>query len=446
MQKKNIITAATIALIVIVASYILTAGSFSHVSVEGNCATVTINFMMPMDQSSFEESISVTPAFSPSEDILIETEWINENTVQLTLTETGVIRGQTVRLSINKANTQLSFLKKNKRINMDFKSEIEIVAPTERVLVASDNSFEVTFNTPIHADTLRKYTQATASFKIEAIHNSKLNGTSTSEATTFKFTPETTLENDQEYTILFKEGLTSSSKQILENDLSISIVTDKEPIISSITPPNNSNWIGIFPKIVITSDTPIQEAYLYTEEGIIQGQLIGEKKAIFYFWEVLKPDTSYSTEVQIISPTGEKSERYPLNFTTVPIKEDRIWMTIHLGQPSKISVYEGQEIIREIVCTIGMEISPTQMGTYYVLEKGDSYYNNETKEGANSWLQLSEGLIIHAILRDEYWKVIEECEEILGSPMPGETIMVSEEDGIWLFDNIGLDTMVIVLN
>ncbi|OON91184.1 MAG: hypothetical protein ATN34_00250 [Epulopiscium sp. Nele67-Bin002] len=128
MQKKNIITAATIALIVIVASYILTAGSFSHVSVEGNCATVTINFMMPMDQSSFEESISVTPAFSPSEDILIETEWINENTVQLTLTETGVIRGQTVRLSINKANTQLSFLKKNKRINMDFKSEIEIVA------------------------------------------------------------------------------------------------------------------------------------------------------------------------------------------------------------------------------------------------------------------------------------------------------------------------------
>ncbi len=446
MYKKETVIAATIALFVIVAIYILTAGSFSHISVEGNQAVVTINFMTSMNKDTFLDNVVITPAFSNSGDILVETEWVNDNTVQIKLTEMGEIRGQTVRLSIESASTQFSFWKKTKKLTIDFKSDISIVEPLQPLLVASDNSFEITFNTPILADTLRRYTEATADFKIEAANNSKLNGTSTSEATTFKFTPEAPLENDCEYTVTFKEGLIANSKQILDHDIQIVIVTDKEPIISSISPPNDSNWIGIYPKITITSDTPIQEANLYTGEGIIQGQLASDYKAIFYFHELLKPDTAYQTEIQIVSPTGEKSKKYPLNFTTVPINEDRIWMSLHIGQPSKIVVYEGQEVMKEIICSVGTDILATQKGTYYIIEKGDSYYNNATKEGANSWITLSEGLIIHAILRDEYWKVIEEYEEILGSPMPGETVMVSEEDGIWLFDNIAYDTMVIVLN
>ncbi|OON98717.1 MAG: hypothetical protein ATN35_03830 [Epulopiscium sp. Nele67-Bin004] len=446
MHRKDVVIFATIALFFVVSTYILSFGSISDITVEGSKAEIIINFILPMDQDTFLENVTVTPAFSNPEDIQVEVRWIDDHIVALEVTELGDIKGQTVKIEIDKAPTQYAPISKHKTIMIDFKTEIEVVAPTEKLIIATDHTFEVEFNTPIKIDTLRRYIDSEHEFEIEAINTTRLNSTSTAESTIFKFTPVTNMENNREYVITFKAGLISSSGDILDSDQYVTLETDKKPQISKITPPNDSNWIGIYPKVSITSDTTIQEAYLYVNDKTIVGQIIDEHRAVFYFNNLLSADTLYEAQVQIVSPTGEKSDKYDVHFTTVPIKEDRIWIAIHMGEESKVVVYRGQNVIKQSIASIGTNINKLQMGTYYVLEKGESFYDSVTKRGASNWLKLSEGLTIHGVYRDEYWNVLDYSESQLGKPQYGSSIILPEDMANWLVDNIAVDTMVVILD
>ncbi|OOB80142.1 MAG: hypothetical protein BEN19_06460 [Epulopiscium sp. Nuni2H_MBin003] len=442
MHKKIVYIISCIFLCVVVAMYILSSVSVVQTVVEADNAFVTINFITPMEQANFDEHIKIVPAFADPEDINIQTKWINENTLALLVTETGDIKGQNVDLIISNADSTYPFINKNRTIHISFDSTIQVLEPTEQILIASDNSFEVHFNTPIALDSIQKYLQSEAAFDIEPLNSSKI--TEDLEATKFKFTPKTELENNKLYSIVFKKGLTSSSNNILEQSIEIQVLTDQEPTISKISPENDSKWVGLYPKISITAEVPIKEANLHTQNGVLSGEVISDYKAVFYYDDILTPSTYYENYIQIISHSGEKSKMYPLNFNTVPVKDDRIWITITQEEPSMLRVYQGQTVVREIGCSMGEDISAYQKGTYYVLEKGETFLEPTQKIGANKYLTLSEGIVIHGPKRDEYWNIIESSISQLGHKQTGDNVVISEEDSIWLFENIPYDTMVIV--
>ncbi|ONI43391.1 hypothetical protein AN641_10245 [Candidatus Epulonipiscioides gigas] len=443
-NQRNVTIVASIIVFILSTMYIISSLSVVHINIKGSSAVVTINFFMPMDKEKFSESISILPAFSQSDDIDMQIQWRNNNTVELLLTEIGDIKGQEIRLEINNAKTTLAFINKDKTIEFSFNSKIKVIEPKEALLIATDNSILVSFNTPINLNSLKKYITLDAQCNIEPQNSSKLSKKGQADSTIFKFTPTQELENAKPYNIVFNKGLIAVSKEILQEDIKVQILTDKEPVITKILPENNSHWIGLYPKISITSDMPIKEAKLYVNDIILDGNIIGDYKAIFYFDNILKPNTQYNTNIVVLTPSGQKSLQYLLNFKTVPINDDRIWIIIESGQLHKLTVYQGQKLIKQMICSIGANITKYQKGTYYIIEKGDTFYDSMKKIGANNYVILSEGILIHGLKRDSYWNIQESSEIGLGAPQSGDNIILSEEDAKWLLENIPEETMVIL--
>ncbi|OON96224.1 MAG: hypothetical protein ATN36_06160 [Epulopiscium sp. Nele67-Bin005] len=451
LTKKNVIMLFSVAVACVILAYILTLRTITHVQVDGQKAVVTINFMTPINQEKFEEHLNVTPAFSAPHMIETNIFWINENSVQLVFEEFGDIEGQQVRVEINKAPSTWFGLNKSLTLDFNFKAPIEIVNPKpnpetkiEEVLIASDSSFEIEFNTPIMVSELQKYLECDAEFAITALNNNKLlNSHSVESATYFKLTPITQLENDRDYLITLKRGMHSESGVMLDEDEEILVKIAKEPLIAKTSPAHESKWIGLYPKITIYSDEPMVEAVLYVNDKVYKGELENDYRAVIYFDKVLDADTLYEAKAQITSPTGEKSRLTPLTFRTVPINEDRIWINITTSENRDVvRIYEGQKVIKEIESVVTGTQNEKPKGTFYVLEKGDSFYDHSLERGANSWIKLSEDIVIHGVWRDEDWEITTMLDWVVNENKGH--IVVSEEEAVWIYENVPLDSLVII--
>ena len=107
-------------------------------------------------------------------------------------------------------------------------------------------------------------------------------------------------------------------------------------------------------------------------------------------------------------------------------------------------VYQGTQEIKRIQCSGGAPKSPTAKGTFYIKDKGDKYFSETEKEGANYWLTLSEGLRIHGMSRNEHWEIKMNVLNRLGEGQTKGNVVMREEDALWLYNNLPLDTMVVI--
>lgn len=442
--NKNLFSLAIITVIFLSIMFFLREYNLKWVQVKENTATVTINFLFPMNKDKFEESIKIQNSVPNADQFTCQLEWKTDTTVQIIIKETSDIKGQKIWLQIDSAPTTIWGLKKNANIDIQFKSPVAIINPLEEFLISTEQAFEVHFNTPMSKKTLNKYLQSDASFYIDEAKITLPNGNQVIDHTKFIFRPKKPLENGRKYILSFRKGMPSESGTMLSDNISIVLQTDIKPQINEVYPQTGSKWIGLYPKILLETNTKIKNAYIFVEGQKIQGKLVGEQRAEFLLDKVLKPNTTYNMQLQVEAPTGELSELKEISFTTVPINDTRIWVEVVLGDRQEIVIYKGNNPIKTIVCSGGSTKTPTPLGTYYILEKEEKYFDDVKNEGANAWLRLSEGVKLHGLPRDEYWNIKQRIANNLGSAQTNGDIVVEDEDAVWLYNYLPVDTMVIV--
>ncbi|MGL4799653.1 MAG: L,D-transpeptidase [Cellulosilyticaceae bacterium] len=443
-QTKTLFGIAVTVVLLALTLFLLRDFNIVWTKVNEDHAKVTINFLIPMAKDKLEEAIHIKSNKLYNGHFTSQIQWDGPHTCTILIEETGDIQGQNITLLIDNAPTLYKGISKNASIPIQFKSPIQILEPTEELLITTDKPFYVQFNTPMDEHTLSKNLQSDAQFYIEALKRTDEQGRQYKDETTFMFTPKTKLENNHNYLLSFRKGMPSKAGNLLDETIQLGVKTDELPLIERVIPKDGSKWVGLYPRITVESETPLEAAYLELDGELLQGIVKNEYRVDFYPSVMLKPDKTYNASVQIQAHSGELSKKEEVSFTTVPLPANRIWVEVFTGNNQELRVYEGEKEIKRFVCSGGSKTTPTPVGTYYLQEKGESYYDQEAREGANYKMVLSEGIIVHGMSRDEHWQLKQGTYNRLGEGQTKGKIILKEEDALWLYEHLPVDAMIII--
>lgn len=400
-------------------------------------SVVTINFFTPMKQKEFEEHIRILGKREDNNEFNYSVEWINNQVVEIKLYENSQIKGQEIQLLIQNAPTQLGKLTKSIRVNVQFKTHVEILSPTSEILISSTNPFIVQFNTPMNLGQMSKYLQCDTKFNITPYEETLSTGEKLIDDTKYLFTPEKSLDNGKKYVLVFKAGMASKGGTLLENDQIVMLKVDERPSIIKTYPMDGDKWIGLYPKITLQSKEPITGAMAKINNQLIKGELTDQYHACFMLDDLLKPEVDYQIDFQIQVASGETSEVKTVKFTTTTIKNNRFWLDIRCKKGPAIYCYQGNQIVKVIPCQISDLKNGIQKGTYYLEGKAEVYENNTQHVGANYWMMINETFGIHGLLRNSYW-------ELLQANIKSKNIIISDEDAEWLYEKVNYQTMIVI--
>lgn len=439
-MKKNhqlIYLISIIASLILIGLWSVKYFNLSWVESTEQYSTVTINFFVPMNQNEFEKHIQLLSQRDDNDQFSYTLNWINNQVVEIKLYENNQIKGQKIKLLIEKAPTQIGQLTKSAKVIVQFKTKIEILSPTSEILVSSTNPFIVQFSTPMNLDQLNKYLQCDAKFSITPYVTTLPTGEKTTDDTKYLFTPQKPLDNGKKYVLLFKSGMRSKGGTLLQNDQLIMLQVDKRPTILKTYPTDGDKWIGLYPRFTLQSKEPIKTAVAKVNNEVIRGILTDQNHAYFLLNNLLQPETSYQVDFKIEVASGETSEITSVHFTSTTIKNNRFWLDIRCKKGQSIYCYQGSQVVKVIPCQIALGNELPQRGTYYLQGKTEVYENNAQHMGANYWMMINDSFGIHGTLRDAYW-------EPFTTEVKNKNIVISEEDAAWLYERVSYQTMIVI--
>ena len=402
-------------------------------------AKVTINFLIPMAQDELQSHLSVESERDDSTQFRYSAKWLSPQIVEIHLSEENAIKGLKVRLCVNDAPTKWRGITKTEKIPIQFIAPIKVNEANTSTLIASNDSFMLTFNTPIKAKELSRYLSSEADFNVSPYKSEKH-----AEQTSFLLTPQKPLENGKKYQIIIKKGVKACSGMMLEEDVKIDVLVDQKPTLTQTYPGANDKWIGLYPKITFSTKQPITEAIAKINNETLKAELVDPHHGYFLLDKLLSPNTVYQMQIQLKAPSGERSEIYTIPYSTTSVNNDRAWLLISCSNEKCIKYYEGTTCVKTFVCGIGREIKTKDLGTYYLQGKSDVYENYVLKEGANYWLPLNDQMGIHGYTRTSEWQINEEKMQDIGGKTDGKNIILSDEDAGWLYEKVNAQTMVII--
>ncbi|MBE6023474.1 MAG: hypothetical protein E7231_09605 [Cellulosilyticum sp.] len=398
---------------------------------------VTINFLIPMEQDQLKEHIQLRGTRENQTAFNYSIKWLNKQVVELKFEEQNELKGQKIKLIIGAAPTQFKGLSKSATIPLQFKTDIELLEPTNKLLVSSTHAFVIAFNTPVSMQQINKYLQCETRFDIKPFEIATSAGESFTDDTRFLLTPKSALENGKNYILIIKAGMRAKCGTFLKQDQIIQLEVDQKPTINKTYPIDGDKWIGLYPRILLESKEEVAQVYAMINNQPLKGTLVDSKHAYFILDELLKPETAYELKFQVQVSSGEVSESKVIHFTTTTLEQKRFWMDIHLGKEKQICCYEGTKCIRKIPCQYTQNKNAYLLGTYYLQGKAEVYEDNSNYLGGNYWMIISDKLGIQGDLRDSYWQPSNQFNK-------AKNIIISDEDAAWLYGKIATDTMIIV--
>lgn len=411
-------------------------GHFSWTETNTSYAKVTVNFLFPMEQSTFEEHLFITEVNENQDQFNYSITWLNNHTAEIVLTENNALKGQKVNLVIMKAPTLYQGIVKSLNLPIQFKADIKLVEPSAELLISSTNSFLVVFNTPVTVTQVNKYIQSEIPFSIKSFTSDET--AQYAKDTCFLLTPEEPMENGKTYTFYIKAGMRSKAGTFLQEDQVIQLKVDEKPSIKKTYPNDGDKWIGLYPHITVESKEEVIKMTATLNGTSLKGKLIDATHAYFVLDQLLKPETEYELVFQAQVASGEMSDAKKVHFSTTTIDKNRIWLDIRMTK-NQIKCYEGTQCIKTLVFRKGFKNNAQRYGTYYLKGKTEIYEDRELHLGGNFWMMITDELGIQGSLRGDDWKP---STDIKHAP----NLILSDENAKWLYDIITSDTMVIIRN
>lgn len=433
--NNKIFKVSLIGIIILLMAWFIREFNLPKVTINEGGANVQINFILPMNQESFNEKISIFPDISGTDFDCITT-WESNRKVLLKISEKSGIRGQKVHLVIKNAETELPFIKKNANIPIQFQEIPKIISLSQIKNIPTQDPIIVKFNTPMKRANINSYIASDTEFEIMPVVGGGY--------CQWRLTPKIPLESNKKYILSFRKGMPAISGLSLEKDEIITLETASKPEIVGVTPKDKERWIGLYPLVILESSEAIGKATIEIAGEIVEGKIKDEKWAEFTLPKVLDFETTYKVEASLVSVYGEKSEPYKFNFTTIPLEEDRLWVEVILKEEHKVIVYKGREQIRVMPCSGGTVETPTVLGTYFLQDRGTKFFARKISEGANNWVRIHGNYLFHGLPRDKDWVISKEAEAKLGYAASHGCIRLREIDAQWFYDKVPENTMVII--
>lgn len=410
------------------------------VDVKGDIANIRVNFLVPMNQVGIEENINVK-SFVPNSKVQCDLKWENPNRLNIILKELSDLKGQKVIFKVRSAKSKFPLFSKSFSISVQFQTEPKLLSIENEKNIPTEGPVILKFNTPMDHKDINKYIQSDISFDIEP-YEFEDNGKHI-DYSRWKLYPKEKMKNESNYLILIKGGLKAQCGHILKEDVQKQIHTASKPKIIKTIPKQSARWIALYPKITAEMDEELSEAII-TIEGVKQKVKINGNKLEFLPHEILEPEQEYEVSIQGVSKYGEKTDPYILNFTTMPLNKDELWVEVVLKENHEVLIHKGDEIIKKMPASGGIPDQPTVLGTFFIQDRGPSFFSERFKEGATYWVRIIDQYLFHSIPRDVHWNVMESELKKIGKPASHGCIRLLEQDAKWFYDNIPQGTMVII--
>ncbi|WP_426350899.1 L,D-transpeptidase family protein [Alloiococcus sp. CFN-8] len=101
-------------------------------------------------------------------------------------------------------------------------------------------------------------------------------------------------------------------------------------------------------------------------------------------------------------------------------------------------------LLKSYLCSTGKESYETPKGVFTMNgDRGDSFVNNEYKDGAKYWTRFNGVYLFHSVTYDVDFKDIK--DSILGEPRSHGCVRLKDEDAKWIYENLQKGTTVIVV-
>lgn len=130
-----------------------------------------------------------------------------------------------------------------------------------------------------------------------------------------------------------------------------------------------------------------------------------------------------------------------------PTLEAGDWLDVALAD-QRVYIKRGAETLYTMYCSTGAATSPTPTGTYYIqAERGESFYNEKSGEGANYWVSWKNHgeYLFHSVPVDKNGQYIESEAAQLGKVSNSHgCIRLSIADAKWLYETVQQGMKVVI--
>ncbi|MFV0558341.1 MAG: L,D-transpeptidase [Enterococcus sp.] len=128
-----------------------------------------------------------------------------------------------------------------------------------------------------------------------------------------------------------------------------------------------------------------------------------------------------------------------------PTLQQGDWLDVSIAD-QRVYIMRDEKVLYTMLCSTGAPDSPTPTGTFQIqAERGDSFFNASSGEGANYWVSFKDhGIyLFHSVPVDENGEYIEEEAELLGKEAISHgCIRLSVADAKWFYENAIYDMRV----
>lgn len=408
--------------------------------IQGDTAIVKINFLVPMKQFGIEEKIHIKSYHLSHSKIHCDFNWESKNVLRVCLKEISDFKGQKAIFMIKGAETKIPFLSKSLSVLIQFQAEPKLIKVENGKNTPTDGPLILQFNTPIDFKNIEQYIQTDVKFEIRPY---EVDSNKFIDYCKLVLYPDEKLENERNYLLLIKKGLKAQCGEMIKEDIKIQITTAPKPYITKTFPEQSAKWVSIYPKITAEMSEELSDA-IVTIDGVKQKVKIKGNKLELLPWEVLRANKEYEVQIQGVSKYGEKTDLYSLKFTTMPLKEDQLWVEVVLKEKHEVLIHKGEEVIRRMPASGGKPEEPSVLGTFYIQDRGPSFFSPRFNEGALYWVRIVDQYLFHGIPRDNHGNIIQSELEKIGKPASHGCIRLLDEDAKWFYENIPHGTMVII--
>ncbi|WP_334330025.1 L,D-transpeptidase [Companilactobacillus sp. HBUAS59699] len=112
----------------------------------------------------------------------------------------------------------------------------------------------------------------------------------------------------------------------------------------------------------------------------------------------------------------------------------------------KVYIKDGKDTLYTMKAATGEKDSPTPKGTFHIQNRGDSFYNTESKEGANYWTSFKDWgvYLFHSVPTDKDGKYVESEAHKLGQRSSHGCVRLTIPDAKWINTSVPEGMKVIV--
>lgn len=410
------------------------------IDINEDTAVIKINFLIPMKQFKIEESIKIK-SFTPGSKYHCDLKWENENVLRVNLKEISNFKGQKVMFTMNGAETKIPFISKSLSVDVQFQTEPRLIKVENDENISTEGPLILQFNTPMDIKSTNQFIQSDIQFEISP-YQLEDNEKHTDYCKLMLY-PKEKMKNESNYLVIIKKGLKAQCGHTIKEDIKIQIHTASKPYIIDTVPRQSAKWVALYPKMSAQMSEDFSDAII-TIDGVKQNVKIKGDKLEFLPYDILKPEKEYEVNIQGISKFGEKTEPYIIKFTTMPLKEEELWVEVVLKEKHEVLIHKGKDIIRRMPASGGLPDQPSVVGTFYIQDRGSSFFSPRFNEGAVYWVRIIDQFLFHGIPRDNHWNIIQTELDKIGKPASHGCIRMLDEDAKWFYENIPHGTMVII--